>query len=114
MSAEIEERMTIEATETRPTWRDVQVDKLAQRLYAEHWRSDFHSFDMLLAHRGQPTIDKWTRVANAAIDLLIDEPEREFEAQMAAVLGSEVAESVVAREWREATASDWLPSKQGN
>lgn len=105
--------MTIQPTEyVRPEWREVNVDKLAQRLYAEHWRSEYHDVEMILAHRGQPTIDKWTRIAEAAIDLLIDEPEREFEAQMAAVLGREVIESKAASEWREATASDWLPERR--
>ena len=96
----------------RPTWRDVNIDKLAQRLYAEHWRSDFHSVEMSLAHRGQATQDKWRRIAEAAVDLLIDEPEREFEAQLASVLGSEVTESKAASEWREATASDWMPERR--
>lgn len=105
--------MTIQPTEyMRPEWRDVNVAKLAQRLYAEHWRSDFHDVELSLAHRGQPTIDKWTRIAEAAIDMLIDQPERDFEAQLLSVLGTEVTESKAASEWREATASDWLPERR--
>jgi hypothetical protein len=110
--------VTIQPTEyERPTWRQVNIDKLAQRLYAEHWRSQYHDVELILAHRGQPTIDKWTRVAEAAVDLLIDEPEREFEAQLADVLGignrsPEVTESTAASEWREATASDWMPERR--
>ena len=104
--------MTIQPTETRAEWREVMLDKLAQRLYAEHWRSQYHDVEMSLAHRGQPTQDKWRRIAEAAVDLLIDEPERDFQAQLQAVLGEEVAESKAAREWREATASDWLPERE--
>lgn len=100
--------MTIQPTETRPDWRQVNIDKLAQRLYAAYWRSDLHDVELTLPDRSRAAKEKWQRVAEAAVDLLIDEPEREFQAQLEAILGDEVTESEAAREWREAKASDWI------
>lgn len=109
--------MTIQPTEyERPTWRQVNVDKLAQRLYAAYWKSDLHGVELTLPDRCEATREKWQRVAEAAVDLLIDEPEKEFQAQLEAILGAEVTDpqdtgSQAAREWREASASDWLPER---
>jgi len=100
--------MTIQPTETRADWREVMLSKLAQRLYAAYWHSDLHDVELTLPDRSRAAREKWQRVAEAAVDLLIDEPEREFQAQLQAVLGNEVTESKAAREWREAKASDWI------
>lgn len=88
--------MTVQPIEyERPTWRDVSIDLLAGKLRQ--------------AFMAAPIGELWTTMAEAAVDMLIDEPEREFQSQLQAVLGEEVTESRAAREWREAKASDWLP-----
>ena len=109
--------MTVQPIEyERPTWRDVNISKLAGRLYAAHMQSNFHDAEMALDSNSQIVVEAWWRAAEAAVDMLIDEPEREFQAQLQAVLnasesvpGSRSLESKAAREWREAKANDWLP-----
>lgn len=108
--------MTIQPTEyVRPDWRQVNINLLADKLYAAYHESAFHDVPMQLHGKSTITVADWERVAEAAVDELIDRPEREFQAQLATVLGREAEEdaerhdSVAAREWREATASDWLP-----
>jgi hypothetical protein len=88
---------------------------LAQRLYAAHGGHD--AADVMADWERLDTIP-WMRAANESIEMLIDEPEREFQRQLQAVLnasesvikpGSLSLESKAAREWREAKASDWMP-----
>lgn len=106
--------MTIEATEARPDWRQVNIFLLASKLYAAHAASNFHNVELALDRNPQHIVDAWMRAAEAAVDELIDKPDREFQAQLEALLASETADdaerhdSKAAREWREAKASDWL------
>ena len=88
------------ATEVRPGWRQVNVNLLAEKLYAAYHESAFHDVPLQLAGTSSITVADWERVAEAAVDELIDRPEREFQAQIDAVLKSG---------WQPATASDWLP-----
>lgn len=101
--------MTIEATDyVRPSWREVNIDLLAQRLYSAHtnslWGAEFD-----LHTTSNETAAAWLAAAEAAVEMIIDEPERQFQAQMQAILNQPVTESKAAREWREAKASDWMP-----
>lgn len=97
--------MTTTATE-RPTWREVNIDLLAQKLYTTHtqslWGAEFR-----LATCSPETIASWNAVAEAAVDELIDRPEREFQAQCDAVLAAEPVRRVGT--WSPAKADDWLP-----
>ena len=87
--------MTIQPVEyERPTWRDVNIDLLAEKL-RQAWLA-------------APIGELWATLAEAAVDMIVDEPEREFWRQLQAVLGNEVTESEAAREWREAKASGWI------
>ena len=87
--------MTIQPTEyVRPTWREVNIELLAERL-----RQACLNWD--------GTGNAWAALAEAAVEMIVDEPEREFHASMQAVLNP-VTESSAAREWREAKAGDWV------
>lgn len=90
-------------TDTRPDWRTVNVSLLAEKLYAAYHESQFHDVPLQLAGTSSITVADWERVAEAAVDELIDRPEREFQAQCDAVLNRPVAP------WRPASAGDWLP-----
>ena len=96
--------MTITA-ETRPDWRTVNVNLLAEKLYAAYHESQFHDVPLRLQGKSSVTVADWERVAEAAVDELIDRPEREFQAQCDAVL----ARPAHVGSWSPATADDWLP-----
>lgn len=87
-------------TEARPDWRTVNVNLLAEKLYAAYHASQFHDVPLQLAGTSSITVADWERVAEAAVDELIDRPEREFQAQCKAALGTE---------WQPASPGDWLP-----
>jgi len=93
----------------RPDWRQVNIALLAGKLYAAYMHSDFHNVELQLDKNPQHIVEAWQRVAEAAVDELIDKPDREFQAQLEAVLNKPEVESKAAREWREASADDWLP-----
>lgn len=102
--------MTVKATEARPDWRQVNIFLLASKLYAAHAASNFHNVELSLDRNPQHIVEAWMRAAEEAVDELIDKPDREFQAQLEAVLaGSRPVESTAAREWREASVNDWLP-----
>jgi hypothetical protein len=84
----------------RPDWRTVNVSLLAEKLYAAYHESQFHDVPLQLSVTSSITVADWERVAEAAVDELIDRPEREFQAQV---------DKVLATEWQPATAGDWLP-----
>lgn len=102
--------MTAQATEyVRPEWREVNIDLLAEKLYAAHTRMQWGE-PFKLENAAWNTIRDWTAVAEAAVDELIDRPERAFQAQVDALLAlDEHPETSVDRQWSEAKASDWLP-----
>lgn len=101
--------MTIEAAEARPDWRQVNMRLLAGKLYAARMHSNFHNVDLTLEREPQHVIEAWERVAEAAVDELIDRPDREFQAQLDALLASsKPVKPPAASEWRAATAGDWL------
>lgn len=101
--------MSSQATEARPDWRQVNIRLLAGKLYAAHAASNLHNVEFTLDRCSPYIIEAWERAAEAAVDELIDGPNREFQAQLDAVLLSEEpAESPAASEWRAATAGDWL------
>ena len=96
--------------ETRPEWRDVNIDLLAEKLK--------------MARGYDPSHIDWTAVAEAAVDELIDRPEREFQAQLSEVLkgdtvrmelpdGTLVADTVQAIAWIERTGSEPRPAHIG-
>lgn len=94
--------MTIQPTETQATYRDAMIDKLAQKLYAAHGghneRYMAANWPMISLSYGSD----WIRAAEAAVDELIDRPEREFQSRLAEVL------TLPAQQWQVATADDWL------
>lgn len=103
--------MTIQPTEyERPTWREVNIDLLAQRMYHAHTSSTWGAtFD--LDTTSPENRAAWTAAAEAAVEMIVDEPEKEFHENLQAILtkfGTPVTESKAAREWREAKASDWI------
>jgi len=100
--------MTIQPTEyERPTWREVNIDLLAQRMYDAHTMSTWGAtFD--LDTTSPELTAAWYAAAEAAVEMIVDEPEKEFHASLQAVLNTPVTESKAAREWREAKASDWI------
>ena len=83
-------------TAAEPTYRDAMIDKLAQRLHSSgrDWS-------------GPAGSDWWHALAEAAVDELIDRPEREFQAQLAAIVARN-AEGDSMGSWAPATASGWL------
>ena len=87
-------------TDARPDWRRVNVNLLAEKLYAAYHESQFHDVPLQLAGTSSITVADWERVAEAAVDELIDRPEREFQAQVDAVLKAE---------WQPVSKDDWLP-----
>lgn len=107
--------MTAEAAE-RPTWRDVNIDKLAERLYA----ATEANLAVLLNE------NDWLAIAEAAVDELIDRPEREFQARLDAVLADyeqnpSDAEWSAAKGWKDVTANGvprhvgtWSPAGAGD
>ena len=98
----------------RPDWRQVNIRLLAAKLYAAHAASDLHNVEFTLDRCSPYIIEAWERAAEAAVDELIDKPNRKFQAQLDALLASDVVEdewrhdSPPASEWRAATAKDWL------
>ncbi|MBT2587914.1 hypothetical protein [Arthrobacter sp. ISL-95] len=93
----------------RPDWRQVNIALLAGKLYAAFNGSYFHDVKLRLENNPRHVIEAWEHAAAAAVHELIDKPDREFQAQLEAVLNADsVAEPTAAREWREAKASDWL------
>jgi hypothetical protein len=100
--------MTIEAAYERPTWRQVNIDRLAQRLYAAHTKS-LWGYEFDLHAESNESAAGWLAAAEAAVEMIVDEPEKEFQQSLAAVLNKPATESQAAREWREASAGDWMP-----
>lgn len=109
--------MTIQPTEyERPTWRNVNIDLLAQRMYSAYMQSNFHDAEVSLENNSRLIVKAWWRAAEAAVEMIVDEPEKEFQRQIDRVLSGEPnelltlqpLESKAAREWREAKASDWI------
>jgi hypothetical protein len=86
---------SVTTTTQRPEWRDVNVALLADRL-----RNTYNN--------RPPNSDVWNLVAEAAVDELIDRPEREFQKQLDAVLTSSGPTRHVGT-WSPATVDDWLP-----
>ena len=99
--------MTAHAHE-RPDWRQVNISLLAGKLYAAFMHSEFHEIELKLEHEAQHVVEAWYRAAEAAVDELIDKPDREFQAQLDALLASSKASQIPAKEWRELSAGDWL------
>jgi hypothetical protein len=81
--------MTIEATEARPDWRQVNIHLLAGKLYAAHAASNLHNVEFTLDRCSPHIIEAWERAAEAAVQELIDRPNREFQAQLDALLTTE-------------------------
>lgn len=92
----------------RPSYRDMQISALAQRLYAAYNRSELHAVEFQLSGQHWTVIDMWKRVAEAAVDELIDRPEREFQAQLDAILASDGPTVKRVDAWTPATAEGWL------
>lgn len=98
--------MTIQPTD-RPTWREVNIDKLAQLLYSAH-TTIIWGIDSQLATASPENQAAWNAAAEAAVDELIDRPEREFQAQCEAVLAPMRIEPAHVGSWSPAAAGDWL------
>lgn len=81
--------MSSQVIEDRPDWRQVNIRLLAGKLYAARMHSNFHNVDLTLEREPQHVIEAWERVAEAAVDELLDRPDREFQAQLDALLASE-------------------------
>ena len=99
--------MTIEAEYVRPSWRQVNISLLAQRMYTANTMSR-HGAEFELSTTSPENVASWLASAEAAVEMIVDEPEKEFQQSLAAVLKAPVTESQAAREWREASAGDWL------
>lgn len=81
-------------TVTGLSYRDATINLLAIKLAATHLPSAEDDIN-------------WTAVAEAAVDELIDRPEREFKQQLAAVVASNEERDSMGS-WAPATASGWL------
>jgi len=93
-------------TAVEPTYRDVSIDLLLSKLYAAYWNTDESAADKYLAAT-PGLVRMWRRVAEAAVDELIDRPEREFKQQLAAIVArNEERDSVGS--WAPATAEGWM------
>jgi len=83
----------------------MQIEALAQSLYAAYWRITAEQAAPYLAERCVARM--WERVAEAAVDELIDRPEREFKQQLAAIVARNEGRDSVGS-WAPATAEGWL------
>jgi hypothetical protein len=90
----------------RPSYRDMQITALAQRLYTANTMSR-HGAEFELGTTSSENAAAWYASAEAAVDELIDRPEREFKQQLAAVVASNEERDSMGS-WAPATASGWL------
>lgn len=91
----------------RNGYRDMQVTALAQRMYAAYWRIPAADAEIHLPDGDFTETNRWKRVAEAAVDELIDRPEREFQAQLAAIVSADQHRTHVGT-WQPATVEAWL------
>jgi hypothetical protein len=78
----------------RPSYRDAMIDNLAEQL-RQAW----------IAPR--PAGGLWAALAEAAVDELIDRPEREFQQQLAAIVMADQHRGHIGT-WQPATVEAWL------
>jgi len=75
--------------EVMSSYREMMIDKLAQQLYTAYTESTWgEGVKFQLDTCAQTTRDAWTACAEAAVDELIDRPEREFQASLAAIIAN--------------------------
>lgn len=88
----------------RPTWREVNIDLLAVKMYGAHTAS-LWGVELQLGTATPENQSAWLAAAEAAVDELIDRPERDFQAQCDAVLNRPAHVG----SWSPVAADDWLP-----
>ncbi len=97
----------------RPTWREVNIDLLAKKMFGAHGNHNDAYMDANWPMISLSSGRDWARAAKAAVDELIDRPEREFQAQIDKVLSGEPNEILTLQQphvgsWSPAAAGDWL------
>ncbi len=97
------------STATRPTWREVNIDLLAKKMFGAHGNHNDAYMDANWPMISLSSGIDWTRAAEAAVDELIDRPEREFLAQCDAIIAADGVWQRRVGSWSPVAADDWLP-----